>query len=196
MKLNYNKMNGLVPAIIQDSKTNKVLMLGFMNAQAYEKTIETKQVTFFSRTKNQLWTKGETSGNYLIVKDIKSDCDNDTLLIKVEPEGNTCHLGTYSCFNENMDKIDFLFYLEKLIKNRKQQLPENSYTTSLFKKGINKIAQKVGEEAIELIIEAKDENSELFINEASDLLFHLMILLVEKNFSLYDIIKTLEDRHK
>lgn len=196
MKLDFNKMNGLIPAIIQDYKTNKVLMLGFMNNEAYQKTLDSGKITFFSRTKNKLWTKGETSGNYLIVKEIISDCDSDTLLIKADPQGNTCHTGRYSCFNEEKESEGFLMVLEKLIQSRKVEMPENSYTTSLFKKGINKIAQKVGEEATELIIEAKDNNNDLFVNEAADLLFHFLVLLVEKNMSLNDVITVLEQRHK
>ena len=196
MKPDFNKMSGLIPVIIQDNKTNQVLMLGFMNNEAYNMTLETGKVTFFSRTKNKLWTKGETSGNYLFVKKILSDCDNDTLLIKTNPMGSTCHTGNYSCFDEIKNTNDFLFFLEGLIKSRKNELPENSYTTSLFKKGINKIAQKVGEEATELIIEAKDNNDDLFVNEAADLLFHFLILLAEKNSSLNDVITVLEKRHK
>lgn len=196
MKLDFEKMNGLIPVIIQEYTTNQVLMLGFMNEEAHKKTKETKLVTFFSRTKNKLWTKGETSGNYLNVKEIIPDCDNDTLLIKVKPEGNTCHTGEYSCFGSKEQKSDFLFYLEELLQSRKRELPENSYTTKLFKKGINKIAQKVGEEATELIIEAKDDNRDLFLNEAADLIFHTMVLLVEKNFSLNEVIEILENRHK
>ena len=197
MKLNFDKLNGLLPAIIQDSKTNKVLMLGFMNKEAYKKTDSEKLVTFFSRTKNRLWTKGEESGNYLEVVEIIEDCDNDTLLIKVNPRGPVCHTGAETCFNEsNIDIPDFMSYLQNLIEQRKKALPDGSYTTKLFKSGINKIAQKVGEEAVELVIEAKDSNDDLFLNEAADLVFHLLVLLTAKNYRIDDVIKVLKSRHK
>ncbi len=194
--INFAKYNdGLVPAIIQDDITGKVLMLGFMNETALEKTKELQKVTFFSRSKNRLWTKGEESGNYLLVKEIKVDCDNDTLLIKATPQGPTCHTGADTCWNETNTAANFLLHLEKIIEDRKNNPSDKSYTSSLFAKGINKIAQKVGEEAIELVIEAKDSNSELFKEEAADLLFHYLILLQAKGFSLYDIVQVLKKRH-
>jgi phosphoribosyl-ATP pyrophosphohydrolase/phosphoribosyl-AMP cyclohydrolase len=197
MKLDFTKLNGLIPAIIQDSQTSKVLMLGFMNEEAYLKTIDTKLVTFFSRTKNRLWTKGEESGNFLDVVEITDDCDNDTLLIKVKPRGVVCHTGSDTCFNEkNTSGVLFLEYLQNLITKRKEEMPEGSYTTKLFKAGINKVAQKVGEEAVELVIEAKDQNDDLFLNEAADLTYHLLVLLAAKNFTINDVIKVLETRHK
>jgi len=197
MTLDFDKLNGLVPAIIQDSKTNNVLMLGFMNPEAYEKTVATKLVTFYSRTKNRLWTKGEESGNFLDVVEIFADCDNDTLLIKAKPRGPVCHTGTATCFEEkNNSTSDFLNYLQELIYQRKAEMPEGSYTTKLFNKGINKIAQKVGEEAVELVIESKDNNDDLFLNEAADLMFHLLVLLAAKNFKLSDVVNILEQRHK
>ena len=197
MKIDFDKLNGLVPAIIQDNKTNKVLMLGFMNKEAYQKTIAEKQVTFFSRTKNRLWTKGEESGNFLDVVEIFEDCDKDTLLIKANPRGPVCHTGQDTCFNErNTDASDFMVYLQDLIDRRKKEMPEGSYTTKLFKSGINKVAQKVGEEAVELVIEAKDNNDDLFLNEAADLLFHTMVLLTAKNYRIEDVIKVLKGRHK
>lgn len=197
MTLDFTKLNGLIPAIIQDSKTNKVLMLGFMNEEAYEKTVREKQVTFFSRTKNRLWTKGEESGNFLDVVEITADCDNDTVLIKANPRGPVCHTGADTCFNEqNEDAVLFLRYLQDLIDTRKAEMPEGSYTTKLFQKGINKIAQKVGEEAVELVIESKDQNDDLFLNEAADLIFHLLVLLTAKNYRIEDVIKVLQSRHK
>ncbi|MBN8695643.1 MAG: bifunctional phosphoribosyl-AMP cyclohydrolase/phosphoribosyl-ATP diphosphatase HisIE [Bacteroidetes bacterium] len=196
MKPDFNKSaDGLIPAIIQDSSTNRVLMLGYMNKEAFEKTSEKKLVTFFSRSKNRLWTKGEESGHFLKVKEIKIDCDDDTLLIKADPLGPICHTGQDTCFNEINAGTDFLLKLEKIILDRKANPSDQSYTSSLFKKGINKIAQKVGEEAVELVIEAKDNNEELFKNEAADLLYHYLILLSAKDFSLSDIIKVLETRH-
>ncbi len=189
-------MNGLIPAIIQDAKTNRVLMLGFMNKEAYKKTKAERKVTFYSRTKERLWTKGEESGNFLYVKEILKDCDKDTVLIKVEPAGPVCHTGSDTCFNEiNIQDIDFLTALQTLIQQRKRDMPENSYTSKLFARGINKIAQKVGEEAVELVIEAKDDNDELFLNEAADLMYHLMVLLTAKNYALEDVAKILESRH-
>ena len=197
MKVDFKKYtDGLVPAIIQDAATNKVLMLGFMNAEALIKTSELQKVTFFSRSKNRLWTKGEESGNYLFVKEIKVDCDNDTLLIKAEPAGPVCHTGADTCWDEKNETNNFLVQLENIISERKNNPTEKSYTSSLFEKGINKIAQKVGEEAIELVIEAKDDNADLFKNEAADLLFHYLILLQAKGFGLDDIIEILKQRHK
>lgn len=194
MKLNFTKLNGLIPAIIQDYKTKEVLMLGFMNEQALNKTIEEKVVTFFSRTKQRLWTKGETSGNFLKVIEVSTDCDNDTILILAQPTGAVCHTGNRTCFNLK-DKIFDLNYLQKVIDQRKIEKPEGSYTTMLFEKGINKIAQKVGEEAVELIIESKDNNDVLFLNEAADLVYHLLVLLSAKGFHIEDVVKILEERH-
>jgi phosphoribosyl-ATP pyrophosphohydrolase/phosphoribosyl-AMP cyclohydrolase len=194
--LNFKKYNdGLVPAIIQDATTQKVLMLGFMNAEALIKTSELQKVTFFSRSKNRLWTKGEESGNYLFVKEIKSDCDNDTLLIKAEPAGPVCHTGADTCWDEKNEPDNFIEQLENIIEDRKNNPTQKSYTSSLFENGINKIAQKVGEEAIELVIEAKDDNAALFKNEAADLLFHYLILLQAKGFKLADVVKILKERH-
>ena len=188
--------DGLVPAIVQDEVTGKVLMLGFMNEEALSKTNELRKVTFYSRTKNRLWTKGEESGNFLLVKKITIDCDNDTLLIKVNPVGPVCHTGADTCFNEKNDSSNFLLQLEKIIADRKNNPSDESYTSSLLKKGINKIAQKVGEEAVELVIEAMDNNDHLFKDEAADLLFHYLILLQAKGFSLDDVIGILKERHK
>lgn len=194
-KLNYKKLNGLIPAIIQDAKTNKVLMLGFMNEAALEKTQKEGKVTFFSRTKNRLWTKGETSGNFLQVVDIQSDCDDDTLLIKVNPVGEVCHTGSDTCFNEVNQDDAFLYDLERIILDRKNNPDDTSYTASLFKKGINKIAQKVGEEAVEIVIEAKDDNKDLFLNEAADLLYHLEVLLAAKDVRLQEVVAVLRKRN-
>ncbi|MCS6794656.1 MAG: bifunctional phosphoribosyl-AMP cyclohydrolase/phosphoribosyl-ATP diphosphatase HisIE [Raineya sp.] len=186
----------LLPAIVQDFYTQKVLMLGYMNQEAYEKTCNEGIVTFFSRSKQRLWTKGETSGNFLKVKQILIDCDQDTILIKAEPQGVVCHTGKDTCFAEtNQSNLHFLEHLQKIIQERKNQIPETSYTASLFAKGINKIAQKVGEEAVELIIEAKDENQELFLCEAADLLFHFLVLLEAKNLSLNQVMEVLQKRH-
>ncbi|KUO67193.1 MAG: phosphoribosyl-ATP pyrophosphatase [Lutibacter sp. BRH_c52] len=199
MILDFNKnSDGLVPAIIQDAITKNVLMLGYMNQEAFDKTIETNQVTFFSRTKNRLWTKGEESGHFLNVVSVQNDCDQDTLLIQVNPVGPTCHKGTDTCWGEKNDAtFGFLSQLEEIIKNRREAgNSEKSYVASLFEKGINKIAQKVGEEAIEVVIEAKDDNDDLFVNESADLLFHYLILLQAKGFTLKDIVKVLENRHK
>jgi phosphoribosyl-ATP pyrophosphohydrolase/phosphoribosyl-AMP cyclohydrolase len=197
MEIDFNKGEGLVPAIVQDAVTKKVLMLGYMNEESYNKTLETKKVTFYSRSRNQLWTKGETSGNILNLVEISVDCDNDTLLVKASPTGPVCHTGNDTCFAENNKKgIEFLAYLQDFIDERKREMPEGSYTTLLFNKGINKIAQKVGEEAVETIIEAKDQNDDLFLNEASDLVYHLIVLLTEKGYKLDDIAKVLESRHK
>ena len=195
MNPDFNKYkDGLVPAIIQDEKTRKVLMLGFMNEEALRKTETEGKVCFFSRTKNRLWTKGEESGNYLIVRDILADCDNDSLLIKARPLGPVCHTGADTCWNEK-NETDFLPYLEDVIKERKQAAPGTSYVASLFAKGINKIAQKVGEEAVELVIESKDNNNELFINEAADLLFHYLLLLNAKGSNLQAVTEVLKNRH-
>ena len=196
-ELDFEKAGGLIPAIIQDFTTGKVLMLGYMNREALSKTQEEGKVTFFSRTKNRLWTKGETSGNFLKVKEILPDCDNDTLLVKVAPAGPTCHTGADTCFDEaNTPGVDFLNELAAIIKQRRQQPSPTSYTSSLFEKGINKVAQKVGEEAVEVVIEAKDNNHDLFVNEAADLLFHLMILLEAKDTSLAAVAGVLHKRHK
>lgn len=196
MQIDFNKLNGLVPAIVQDAHTGTVLMLGFMNEAAYQKTLELQKVTFFSRTKNRLWTKGEESGHYLELISMKQDCDNDTILVKANPIGATCHTGTDTCWNEeNKEQFSFLYELESIIQNRKNEPNESSYTSSLFKKGINKIAQKVGEEAVELVIEAKDNNADLFKNEAADLLYHYLILLAAKDFTLQDIVTVLKARH-
>lgn len=192
--LNFNKLNGLIPAIIQDIKTKEVLMLGFMNQEAYKKTVKEEKVTFYSRTRNELWTKGKTSGNYLNVKEIVPDCDDDTLLILVEPTGQVCHTGTQTCFDVQEQYFD-LNYLQQVIDKRKIEMPEESYTTKLFEKGINKIAQKVGEEAVELIIESKDNNNGLFLNEAADLIYHLLVLLSVKKLSIQDVINVLDERH-
>jgi len=200
--MDFEKLNGLVPAIIQDAKTDTVLMLGFMNSEAVDKTREEGKVTFFSRTKNRLWTKGEESGNFLHVVEILEDCDNDTLLIKANPAGPVCHTGSDTCFNEknsisqNSEDLAFIEQLQQLIHRRKADMPEDSYTTSLFNAGINKIAQKVGEEAVELVIESKDNNEELFLNEAADLLYHLLVLFTAKGKDIKDVVSVLEQRHK
>jgi phosphoribosyl-ATP pyrophosphohydrolase/phosphoribosyl-AMP cyclohydrolase len=197
MKVDFGKYaDGLAPAVIQDYTTQKVLMLGFMNEEAYRQTEETGLVTFYSRTRKRLWTKGEESGNHLQVRQVLLDCDKDTLLIKAEPKGPVCHTGADTCWSEKNHKADFLDYLEHLIALRRTGIDEKSYVKSLFGKGINKIAQKVGEEAIELVIEAKDVNQALFLNEAADLLFHYLILLQAKDCSLADVIKVLEQRHQ
>lgn len=196
-KLNFEKLNGLMPAIVVDNANNQVLMLGFMNKEALEKTLETNLVTFFSRTRNELWTKGEISKNYLHLIDIKPDCDNDTLLIYAKPDGNTCHTGNYSCFNiPDYSSLNFLNELFALIKERKSELPENSYTTRLFKSGANRIIQKVGEEAIETVIAAKNRDKKEIINEASDLLYHLFVMLAEQGIEFSEIVGNLETRHK
>ena len=196
-KLNFEKLNGLIPAVILDYKTDLVLMLGFMNKESLEQTIETNLVTFYSRTRKELWTKGKTSGNYLRLVDIKPDCDNDSLLIYAKPDGNTCHTGSYSCFNVNKnDSIKFLGQLSKIIKERKEKLPENSYTTKLFTEGENRIIQKFGEESVEVMIAAKNNSREEIINEVSDLIYHLLVLLEEKGLKLSDISANLESRHK
>ncbi len=190
-------MGGLVPAIVQDNNTGKVLMLGFMNEEAYETTRETGKVTFFSRTKNRIWMKGETSGNTLQVASILADCDNDTLLIKAIPAGPVCHTGADTCFGEkNTEDIMFLKYLQNFIERRRQDMPEGSYTTSLFTKGVNRMAQKVGEEAVETVIEATNGTEEGFIYEASDLVYHLIVLLTSKGLRLEDLARELQKRHK
>jgi phosphoribosyl-AMP cyclohydrolase / phosphoribosyl-ATP pyrophosphohydrolase len=195
LNIDFEKGNGLVPVVIQDNITLKVLMVGYMNREAYQKTEEEKKVTFFSRSKNRLWTKGEASGNFLNVADIKTDCDNDALLIKVYPEGPVCHTGAISCFLED-DPKGFIYTLEQTIDQRITENVEESYTNRLFRKGINKVAQKVGEEAVEMVIEAKDQNDELFLNEAADLLYHYLILLKAKGKKLSDVEKVLLQRHK
>jgi phosphoribosyl-ATP pyrophosphohydrolase/phosphoribosyl-AMP cyclohydrolase len=197
MALDFNKYNGLIPAIIQDYQTGKVLMLGFMNQEAFDKTLYEKKVTFFSRTRKTLWTKGETSGNYLYVRDIIEDCDHDTLLIKAEPAGPVCHTGADTCFNEKNQMSEFFIrHLIRVIHDRHENPSETSYTSSLFARGINKIAQKLGEEAVELVIESKDNNKELFLNEAADLFFHYLVLLEAKGYSFDEIIEVLKERHK
>ncbi len=195
MNLDFSKLDGLVPAIIQDAQTQKVLMLGFMNEEALAKTQTEKIVTFYSRSRQTLWTKGETSGNCLDVVEITPDCDADTLLIKVNPRGPVCHTGADTCFEEE-NEAPFLPKLEKIIADYKASPQAGSYTSKLFQKGINKIAQKVGEEAVELVIEAKDENDDLFKNEAADLLYHLLILLREKGFQFQDVVDVLAERHR
>lgn len=197
MTIDFDKMNGLVPAIIQDAVTKNVLMLGFMNQEAYQKTIETKKVTFWSRTRQCLWTKGETSGHYLHLVSIQVDCDNDTLLVKVHPEGPTCHKGTDTCWGEEnrLSPILFLSELQDFICQRHEEMPENSYTTSLFRKGVNKMAQKVGEEAVETVIEATNGTTENLIYEGSDLLYHLIVLLTGKGLRIEDLVTELAKRH-
>ena len=197
MELDFNKMGGLVPAIIQDNTTKKVLMLGFMNQEALDKTIETGKVTFFSRTKNRLWTKGEESGNFLNVVSIKEDCDKDTLLIMVNPVGPVCHTGTDTCWGEKNDEpIMFLSYLQDFIAKRYEEMPEKSYTTSLFQAGINRMAQKVGEEAVETVIEATNGTDDRLIYEASDMIYHLIVLLTSKGMRIEDLATELKKRHK
>jgi phosphoribosyl-ATP pyrophosphohydrolase/phosphoribosyl-AMP cyclohydrolase len=198
MKIDFEKGNGLVPAIIQDATTNKVLMLGYMNAEALERTQAENRVTFFSRTKNRLWTKGEESGNFLNVVSVQADCDNDTLLIKANPVGAVCHTGADTCWNEKNEPNDLAFIkeLEQTISDRKANPTGDSYTAKLFARGINKVAQKVGEEAIEVVIEAKDNNPQLFLNESADLLFHYLILLQAKGFELKDVVEVLRGRKK
>lgn len=197
MNIDFDKDNGLVPAIVQDAATRTVLMLGYMNAAAYEKTVATGKVTFYSRSKKRLWTKGEESGNFLSLVDIKADCDRDTLLVRAQPDGPTCHTGTDTCWKEeNTPHYGFFSTLENVIAGRKAQQNSDSYVASLFAKGINKVAQKVGEEAVEVVIEAKDDNDDLFLNESADLLFHYLILLQAKGFSLADVEKILRERHK
>lgn len=197
MDIDFDKMGGLVPAIIQDSTTNKVLMLGYMNREAYDKTMATGKVTFWSRSRQCLWTKGETSGNFMNLVDIKSDCDNDTLLVTVVPEGPACHLGTDTCWGEKNEKNPLLFLteLQDFINTRYQEMPEGSYTTSLFKDGLNRMAQKVGEEALEAVIEATNGTNERLIYEASDMFYHLIVLLTSKGLRIEDIASELKTRH-
>lgn len=197
-ELDFTKLNGLIPAVIQDNTTLKVLMLGFMNEEALAKTEETGKVTFFSRTKNRLWTKGEESGNFLNVVSIASDCDNDTLLIKVNPVGPTCHTGSDTCWDEKNEESDIMFleYLQDFIDQRKKEMPEGSYTTSLFTKGTRKITQKVGEEAVETIIGAMANDDENFLYEGADLLYHLIVLLTHKGYRIEDLARELKKRHK
>jgi len=194
MKIDFNKSGGLVPVVVQDNSTLQVLMVGYMNEEALQKSLNEKVVTFFSRSKNRLWTKGETSGNFLYIEEVLPDCDNDSLLIKVRPAGPVCHTGSTSCFNEETAK-GFLYELEKIINQRIENDANDSYTNKIFKKGINKVAQKVGEEAVELIIEAKDNNIDLFKNEAADLLYHLLILLKAKGTDIQSIEEILKGRH-
>ena len=197
MKVDFAKYpDGLVPAIVQDFTTQKVLMLGYMNQESFQKTEQTGLATFYSRSRKKIWTKGETSGNHLKLKQILLDCDGDAILLKVEPLGPVCHTGADTCWSEKNHKEDFLYYLEHLIELRRNGIDENSYVRKLFGQGINKIAQKVGEEAVEMIIEAKDVNQQLFLNEATDLLFHYLILLQAKGCSLSDVVKVLEQRHQ
>jgi phosphoribosyl-AMP cyclohydrolase / phosphoribosyl-ATP pyrophosphohydrolase len=193
MNINFDKNNGLVPVIVQDYLSYEVLMLGYMNREAYETTLQDRKVTFYSRSKQRLWQKGETSGNFLLVKNIQADCDSDTLLIQAEPIGPTCHTGTKTCFGEGNNK-GFLYRLEKTIAQRIEENVESSYTNKIFRQGVNKMAQKVGEEAVELVIEAMGNNEELFKNEAADLLYHLLILLKAKNLQLEDIEEVLKSR--
>ncbi|MBO5580482.1 MAG: bifunctional phosphoribosyl-AMP cyclohydrolase/phosphoribosyl-ATP diphosphatase HisIE [Prevotella sp.] len=197
MKIDFEKMGGLVPAIIQDATTKNVLMLGFMNEEAYQKTLETRHVTFWSRTRQTLWTKGETSGHFLHLVSMQIDCDNDTLLVKVNPVGPTCHTGTDTCWGEDneMNPLLFLTELQDFINKRKEEMPEGSYTTKLFKDGVNKIAQKVGEEALETVIEATNGTTDHLIYEASDLLYHLLVLLTEKGLRIEDVAAELQKRH-
>lgn len=194
-QIDFTKGNGLVPVVIQDNNTLQVLMVGYMNEEAYKKTVHDKKVTFFSRSRNRLWTKGETSGNYLYVEEITTDCDNDSLLIKVDPAGPVCHTGSTSCFGDETAR-GFIYELQHIIDQRIKDNTEESYTNRLYKKGINKVAQKVGEEAVELLIESKDNNMELFKNEAADLLYHLLILLKAKGVNLQSIEEVLKKRHK
>lgn len=200
MQVDFKKGNGLVPAIVQDAVTRRVLMLGYMNEEALTITQERGLVTFYSRTRQKLWTKGETSGNYLTVREIVADCDNDTLLIKAIPAGPVCHTGSDTCFDESNDpelmtSSEFLLYLEEVIHDRREHPIEGSYTNHLFSRGINKIAQKVGEEAVELVIEAKDDNKPLFLGEAADLMYHMLVLLAQKNIRLDEVIEVLKGRH-
>ena len=196
LNIDFEKVGGLVPAIIQDVDSHVVLMLGYMNQEALDLSLESKKVTFFSRTKKRLWTKGETSGNFLYIKSITVDCDNDTLLVKARPAGPVCHTGSDTCFDEiNSSKTLFIDQLRNIIKDRKNNPSDQSYTASLFAKGINKVAQKVGEEAVEIVIEAKDDNKSLFLGEAADLLFHYLVLLEAKDIELDEVMQVLIDRH-
>ena len=200
MQIDFEKSGGLVPAIIQDSRTKTVLMLGYMNAEAYQLTLDRGLVTFWSRSRKRIWTKGETSGNFLQVREILADCDGDTLLVKAIPTGPVCHTGADTCFDEvnepsEMTSTEFLFYLEDVINDRRNNPQEGSYTNHLFSRGLNKIAQKVGEEAVELIIESKDNNKELFLGEAADLMYHFLVLLAQKDSSLSEVVEVLKGRH-
>lgn len=194
-ELDFEKSGDLIPAIVQDNDTLKVLMLGYMNREAVQQTITSQKVTFFSRSKNRLWTKGESSGNHLYLVSMSMDCDKDAILVKAQPTGPTCHTGSDTCFNEKNKATHFLAQLEEVIQSRKNATPESSYTASLFQKGINKVAQKVGEEAVELVIEAKDDNKELFIGEAADLMYHYLVLLAAKEYTLEEVIDELKRRH-
>lgn len=187
---------GLIPAIIQDADTRVVLMMGYMNRESLDQTLKTGKVCFFSRSRQKLWTKGEESGHFLHLVDLKADCDRDTLLVKVRPVGPTCHTGTDTCWNEENTDADFLFFLQRFLQKRKNDSPEESYTARLIARGINKVAQKVGEEAVELVIEAKDDEEELFLNEAADLMYHYIVLLIAKGYGLEDVIEVLKKRHK
>ena len=197
MEIDFDKLGGLVPAIVQDARTKNVLMLGFMNREAYDKTVATGKVTFWSRTRNCLWTKGETSGNYLNLVEVKNDCDKDTLLVKAIPDGPTCHTGTDTCWGEDNSASPLLFLteLQDFIEKRHEEMPEGSYTTSLFRKGINRIAQKVGEEALETVIEATNGSNDKMVYEASDLLYHLIVMLTEKGLRIEDVAGELQKRH-
>ena len=196
MKIDFEKMNGLVPAIIQDADTAKVLMLGFMNREAYEKTVQTGKVTFYSRTRQRLWTKGEESGNFLQLVSMKADCDRDTLLVQVHPQGPVCHTGADTCWDEkNEQPVMFLKELQDFIDRRYSEMPENSYTTSLFRSGVNKMAQKVGEEAVETVIEACNGTDDRLIYESADLIYHLIVLLTSKGYGIEDIARELKERH-
>lgn len=197
MEIDFDKLGGLVPAIVQDARTKNVLMLGFMNREAYDKTVATGKVTFWSRTRNCLWTKGETSGNYLNLVEVRNDCDKDTLLVKAIPDGPTCHTGTDTCWGEDnsANPLLFLTELQDFIEKRHEEMPEGSYTTSLFRKGINRIAQKVGEEALETVIEATNGSNDKMVYEASDLLYHLIVMLTEKGLRIEDVAGELQKRH-
>ena len=197
MEIDFDKLGGLVPAIVQDARTKNVLMLGFMNREAYDKTVATGKVTFWSRTRNCLWTKGETSGNYLNLVEVRNDCDKDTLLVKAIPDGPTCHTGTDTCWGEDnsANPLLFLTELQDFIEKRHEEMPEGSYTTSLFRKGINRIAQKVGEEALETVIEATNGSNDKMVYEASDLLYHLIVMLTEKGLRIEDVASELQKRH-
>ena len=195
-KIDFAKGNGLVPAVVQDADTGKVLMLGYMNEEALEKTLRDEKVTFFSRSRRRLWRKGERSGNYLRLVDIRADCDRDTLLVMAQPRGPVCHTGTDTCWAETNRHVNFLGYLERTIHSRKGADPKVSYTAQLFARGLNKVAQKLGEEAVEMIIEAKDDNEALFLNEAADLMYHYLVLLAAKGYQLEDVVRVLEERHK
>jgi phosphoribosyl-ATP pyrophosphohydrolase/phosphoribosyl-AMP cyclohydrolase len=195
-KINFEKSGGLIPAIVQDADTRQVLMLGYMNEAALAQTLAEGRVTFFSRSKNRLWTKGESSGRYLMAVDIKADCDQDSLLVRARPTGPVCHTGADTCWDEPNEPSDFLHHLERVIRQRRDQPDEQSYTSRLLARGINKVAQKVGEEAVELVIEAKDDNRELFLNEAADLTYHLLVLLAAKGYSLDEVIAVLQERHR